>query len=182
MEGCSHLVFLLGATVAPSRLRHITLDRISQQELVAEMNQALKIPGLSNSWTMPIQGRIDTLNTGIDTPVGLKIQGADLNKMQEIGQQTEKLLSAVPGNRNVFAEHIGDGYFLDVNWDRQALARYGLSMEDAQNALSTAVGGENVSTVIKARERYPVNVRCLRDFRSDLESLGRVLVSVRDRR
>src|SRR5256886_7501300 len=98
--------------------------------------------------------------------------------MQEIGRQAEKLLSVVPGTRNVFAERIGDGYFLDVNWDRQALARYGLSMEDAQSALSTAVGGENVSTVIKARERYPVNVRYLRDFRSDLESLGRVLVSV----
>ena len=159
-------------------LRHITPDHISQQQLVAEMNQALKIPGLSNSWTMPIRGRIDMLNSGIRTPVGLKIQGADLNKMQEIGRQAEKLLSVVPGTRNVFAERIGDGYFLDVNWDRQALARYGLSIEDAQNALSTAVGGENVSTVIKARERYPVNVRYLRDFRSDLESLGRVLVSV----
>src|SRR2546429_511684 len=159
-------------------LRHITPDHISQQQLVAEMNQALKIPGLSNSWTMPIRGRIDMLNSGIRTPVGLKIQGADLNKMQEIGRQAEKLLSVVPGTRNVFAERIGDGYFLDVNWDRQALARYGLSMEDAQSALSTAVGGENVSTVIKARERYPVNVRYLRDFRSDLESLGRVLVSV----
>src|SRR6267142_1108657 len=159
-------------------LRHITPDHISQQKLVAELNEALKIPGLSNSWTMPIRGRIDMLNTGIRTPVGLKIQGADLNKMQEIGRQAEKLLSVVPGTRNVFAERIGDGYFLDVNWDRQALARYGLSIEDAQNALSTAVGGENVSTVIKARERFPVNVRYLRDFRSDLESLGRVLVSV----
>src|SRR5438445_8016900 len=159
-------------------LRHITPDHISQQQLVAEMNQALTIPGVSNSWTMPIRGRIEMLSTGIRTSIGLKIQGDDVNKMQEIGRQAEKLLSVVPGTRNVFAERIGDGYFLDVNWDRQALARYGLSIEDAQNALSTAVGGENVSTVIKARERYPVNVRYLRDFRSDLESLGRVLVSV----
>ena len=134
------------------------------------MNQALKIPGLSNSWTMPIRGRIDTLNTGIRTPEGLKIQGADLNKMQEIGQQAEKLLSAVPATRNVFAEHIGDGYFLDVNWDRQALARFGLSMEDARTPSRPRLAG----TVIEARERYPVNVRYLRDFRSDLESLGRV--------
>src|SRR5439155_21573651 len=102
------------------------------------MNQALKIPGLSNSWAMAIRGRIDMLNTGIRTPVGLKIQGPDLNKMQEIGQQAEKLLSVVPGTRNAFAERIGDGYFLDGNGDRQAWPRFGLSMEDAQNALSTA--------------------------------------------
>src|SRR6202008_2518030 len=105
-------------------LRHITADHISEAELVAQMNEALKIPGLSNSWTMPIRGRIDMLNTGIRTPVGLKLQGADLNKMQEIGREAEKLLSVVPGTRNVFAERVGDGYFLDVNWDRQALARY----------------------------------------------------------
>src|SRR6266436_5494368 len=123
-------------------LRHITPDHISQQKLVAELNQALRIPGLSNSWTMPIRGRIDLLNTGIRTPVGLKIQGSDLNKIQEIGKQAEKLLSVVSGTRNVFAERIGDGYFLDVNWDRQALARYGLSIEEAQDALSTAVGGK----------------------------------------
>jgi len=159
-------------------LRHITPDHISQQELVAEMNQALKIPGLSNSWTMPIRGRIDMLNTGIRTPVGLKIQGADLK--QDAGDRTasrETPQCCARHSKRICGTH-RDGYFLDVNWDRQALARYGLSIEDAQNALSTAVGGENVSTVIKARERYPVNVRYLRDFRSDLESLGRVLVSV----
>src|SRR5882672_11393124 len=158
-------------------LRHITPDHISEQDLVARMNEAVKIPGLSNSWTMPIRGRIDMLSTGIRTPVGLKIQGADLEKIQEIGQQTEKLLSAIPGTRNVFAERVGEGFFLDVTWDRQALARYGLSIDDAQNALSTAVGGENISTIVKGQERYPVNVRYLRDFRSDLESLNKVLVS-----
>jgi Cu(I)/Ag(I) efflux system membrane protein CusA/SilA len=158
-------------------LRHITADHISEQELVARMNEAVKIPGLSNSWTMPIRGRIDMLSTGIRTPVGLKIQGADLEKIQEIGQQTEKLLSAIPGTRNVFAERVGEGFFLDVTWDRQALARYGLSIDDAQNTLATAVGGENISTIVKGQERYPVNVRYLRDFRSDLESLNKVLVS-----
>ena len=158
-------------------LRHITPDHISQEQLVEEMDQALKIPGLSNSWTMPIRGRIDMLTTGLRTPVGLKIQGASLARIQEIAQHSARILGTIPGSRNVFAERTGDGYFLDVTWDRSALARYGLSIEDAQNALSTAVGGENVSTLIKDRERYPVDVRYLRDFRSDLKSLNRVLVS-----
>src|SRR6267378_3938195 len=158
-------------------LRHVTPDHITEQQLVAEMNQSLKIPGLSNSWTMPIRGRIDMLSTGIRTPIGLKIQGADLDQIQELGRQAEKLLMTFPGTRNAFAERSADGYFLDVTWDRQALARYGLSIDDVQNALSTAVGGENVTTLIEGRERYPVNVRYLRDFRSDLQSLNKVLVS-----
>jgi Cu(I)/Ag(I) efflux system membrane protein CusA/SilA len=158
-------------------LRHITSDHPSEQQLIAELNAALKIPGLSNSWTMPIRGRIDMLSTGMRTPVGLKIQGSDLSQIVEIGRQTEKLLSGVSGTRNVFAERPADGYFLDVTWDRQALARYGLSIDDAQDALSTAVGGENVTTVIEGRKRYPVNVRYLRDFRSDLESLAKVLIA-----
>jgi copper/silver efflux system protein len=161
-------------------LRHVTPDHVSEPQLVSEMNEALKIPGLSNSWTMPIRGRIDMLSTGMRTPVGLKIQGTDLDQIQQLGRQVEKLLSSVPGTRNVFAERTGSGYFLDVTWDRKALARYGLSIDDAQDALSTAVGGENISTMIEGRERYPINVRYLRDFRSDLESLGKVLVSIGD--
>src|SRR6266481_900416 len=157
-------------------LRHVTSDHISQQELIAEMNQALKIPGLSNYWTMPIRGRIEMLTTGIRTPVGLKIQGGDVNQIQEVGRRVENVLRGVRGTRSVFAERTGDGYFLDVTWDRKALASFGLSVEDAQNALSTAVGGDNVSTTVEGRERYPINVRYKRDFRSDLEALGRVLV------
>src|ERR1700751_5527978 len=157
-------------------LRHVTPDHISEQDLVAEMNQALKIPGLSNYWTMPIRGRIEMLTTGIRTPVGLKIQGNDIQKIQQIGRQVEGVLSGVPGTRNVLAERTGDGYFLDVTWDRAALASFGLSVEDAQNALATAVGGENVSTTVEGRERYPINVRYKRDFRSDLDALGKVLV------
>jgi Cu(I)/Ag(I) efflux system membrane protein CusA/SilA len=158
-------------------LRHITSDHISEAELISEMNDALKIPGLSNSWTMPIRGRIEMLTTGIRTPVGLKIQGGDVKQIQEIGRQVEAVLGSVPGTRSVFSERTGDGYFLDVTWDRKALASYGLSIEDAQNALSTAVGGENVSTTIEGRERYPINVRYKRDFRSDIDALGRVLVT-----
>jgi Cu(I)/Ag(I) efflux system membrane protein CusA/SilA len=158
--------------------RRITSDHISETQLIAEMNDALKIPGLSNSWTMPIRGRIEMLTTGIRTPVGLKIQGADVNKIQEIGRQVETVLAGVPGTRSVFSERTADGYFLDVIWDRKALASNGLSIEDAQSALSTAVGGENISTTIEGRERYPINVRYKRDFRSDTEALGRVLVTV----
>jgi len=162
-------------------LRHITADHISEEQLVAEMNEALRIPGLSNSWTMPIRGRIDMLSTGIRTPVGLKIQGGDVTQIQQIGQQVEQALSAVPGTRSVFAERTGNGYFLDVVWDRNALAQYGLSIDDAQNALSTAVGGDNVTTMIDGRARYPVNVRYMRDFRSDLDALGKVLISINEK-
>jgi copper/silver efflux system protein len=162
-------------------LSHITADHISEQQLVAEMDQALRIPGLSNSWTMPIRGRIDMLSTGIRTPVGLKIQGGDLTQIQQVGQQLEQVLSTVPGTRSVFAERTGNGYFLDVVWDRDALARYGLSVDDAQNALSTAVGGDNVTTMIEGRARYPVNVRYMRDFRSDLDALGKVLISTNEK-
>ncbi|HEY6923345.1 MAG TPA: efflux RND transporter permease subunit, partial [Steroidobacteraceae bacterium] len=158
-------------------LRHITPDHMSEAELIAQMNEALKIPGLSNYWTMPIRGRIEMLTTGIRTPVGLKIQGGDVNQIQEIGGQVEAVLRNIPGTRNVFSERTGDGYFLDVTWDRKALAANGLSIEDAQNALSTAVGGDNVSMTIEGRERYPINVRYKRDFRSDVEALGKVLVS-----
>jgi len=157
-------------------LRHVTPDHIAQETLISEMNAALKIPGMSNYWTMPIRGRIEMLATGIRTPVGLKIQGGDVNQIQQVGRQVEAALASVPGTRSVFAERTGEGYFLDVSWDRDALARFGLSMEEAQNALSTAVGGDNVGTLIEGRQRYPINVRYQRDFRSDLEALGRVLV------
>jgi copper/silver efflux system protein len=157
-------------------LRPTASDRISEQELVSEMNAALKLPGLSNSWSMPLRGRIEMLTTGIRTPVGLKIQGADLRQIQQVGAHVEQVLRTIPGTRSVFAERTADGYFLDVVWDREALARYGISLDDAQQMLATAVGGENVTTAISGRERYSVNVRYLRDFRSDVEALGNILV------
>ena len=159
-------------------LRHITEDHITEEQLVSEMNTALNIPGVSNSWTMPIRGRMEMLTTGIRTPVGLKIQGDDLDQIQKIGHQVEQVLSTVPGTRSVFAERTGEGFFLDVDWNRPALAQYGLSIQDAQNALSTAVGGENVSTAIAGRARFPINVRYMRDFRSDIEALGNVLIPI----
>jgi Cu(I)/Ag(I) efflux system membrane protein CusA/SilA len=159
-------------------LRPVTSDHIPEEQLVAEMNEALNVPGVSNSWTMPIRGRIEMLTTGIRTPVGLKVQGNDLKQIQQIGHQIETILGNVPGTRSVFAERTGEGFFLDVAWNRSALAQNGLSVEDAQNALSTAVGGDNVSTVIDGRARYPIDVRYKRDFRSDLDALGKVLISV----
>jgi Cu(I)/Ag(I) efflux system membrane protein CusA/SilA len=140
------------------------------------MNDAVKAPGLSNAWTMPIKGRIEMLSTGIRTPVGLKVSGADLNTIEQIGTRIEAALPQVKGTRGVFAERTGTGYFLDLRWNRDQLARYGLTVEDAEQAVENGIGGENVTTVVEGRGRYPVNVRYLRDFRSDLGALHRVLV------
>lgn len=163
-------------------LRHVTADSLSQEQLVAQMNAALQIPGLANGWTMPIKGRIEMLSTGIRTPLGLKISGGNLEVIEQLGCQIETALKSVPGTRTVFAERTSSGYFLDIDWDREALARYGLSVEEAQAAVGNAIGGENVTTVIRGQERYPVNVRYLRDFRSDISAIERVLVATSDGR
>ena len=171
-------------TWAPQWLKgafgRITPDHISTEQLVNEMNDALTLPGVSNAWTMPIKARIDMLTTGVRTPVGIKVYGSDLKEIERIGTEIEGLLPQVRGTRNVFAERTGGGYFLDFDWKRDELARYGLSIEDVQGVLMSAIGGENVTTTIEGRERYPVNVRYLRDFRSDLNTLSRVLVPVMD--
>ena len=166
---------------APERLRHlfrhITPDTISTAELVSEMNTALQIPGVNNAWTMPIRGRIDMLTTGIRTPVGLKIAGADLQQIQHIGMEVESLLHFVKGTRTVLAERTAEGHFIDLQWNREHLARYGISVEDAQKVVENAIGGDNISTVVLGPERYQVNVRYLRDFRSDIGALARIPVS-----
>jgi Cu(I)/Ag(I) efflux system membrane protein CusA/SilA len=171
-------------TWAPSWLKgvfsHVTPEHISSDQLVEEMNAALSMPGVSNAWTMPIKARIDMLTTGVRTPVGIKVYGADLKKIEQIGTEIEGILPKVRGTRNVFAERTGGGYFLDFDWKREELARYGLSIEDVQGVLMSAVGGENVTTTIEGRERYPVNVRYLQDYRSDINRLSRVLVPVMD--
>ncbi|UCG37842.1 MAG: efflux RND transporter permease subunit, partial [bacterium] len=157
-------------------LRHVTPDRISRDELVAQLDEALRMPGLSNAWTMPIKARMDMLTTGVRTPVGLKISGSDLKVIEQIGARVEERLQSVEGTRSVFAERTSGGYFLDIAWDRDQLARYGLSMEEAQRVVASAIGGENVTTTIQGRERYPVNVRYMPDFRADIGALGRLLV------
>ena len=162
---------------ATGLLRQITPDTISCEQLISEMDAALKVPGVKNAWTMPIKGRMEMLTTGIRTSVGLKISGSDVEKIQEIGTEVESILPNVKGTRAVFAERPADGYFLDVQWDREQLGRYGISIMDAQLAVQNAIGGENITTAILGRERYPVNVRYMSDFRSNLNALGRVLVS-----
>jgi Cu(I)/Ag(I) efflux system membrane protein CusA/SilA len=158
-------------------LRRAWPDHTSQDQLVDEMNQALQIPGTTNAWTMPIRNRIDMLTTGVRTPVGVKIHGADLNQIQRIGEEIEKALTQVPGTRSVYAERTGGGYFLDFDLRREEMARYGLSVDDVEEVIMSGVGGENVTTTVEGRERYPVNVRYFRDFRSNLSGLNRVLVA-----
>jgi Cu(I)/Ag(I) efflux system membrane protein CusA/SilA len=159
---------------------HITPDHISTDQLVTEMDDALRIPGVSNAWTMPIKNRIDMLTTGIRTPVGIKIYGADLAEIERVGKEIERVLPQVAGTRSVFAERVGGGYFLDFDLKRDQLARYGLSVDDAEMVVTNAIGGENVSTTVEGRERYPINVRYYRDSRSSLDGLGRALVPALD--
>jgi len=159
---------------------HITPDHISTEELTAEMDSALRIPGVSNAWTMPIKNRIDMLTTGVRTPVGIKIFGADVKTIERIGAAIERVLPQVPGTRSAFAERVGGGYFLDFDLKRDQLARYGLSVDDAQVVVMNAIGGDNVSTAIEGLERYPINVRYYRDARSSLDRLGRALVPAMD--
>ena len=161
-------------------LRRIWPDHISTQDLIygpGGLNEALQIPGISNAWTMPIKARTDMLTTGIRTPLGIKVQGSDLGEIEQIGKQIETALKDVPGTTSVFAERTSGGYFLDFDLKRDELARYGLTIDDAENVLMSAVGGDSVSTTVEGRERYPVNVRYLRDYRSDIGSLQRVLMA-----
>lgn len=153
-------------------------DHLTTEQLVDQMNEALQLPGVANAWTMPIKARIDMLTTGVRTPIGIKIYGSDLNEIQRLGTQIEGMMPQIAGTRSVFAERTGGGYFLDFKWNRDAIARYGLSIDDVQSVVMNAIGGENVTTTIEGRERYPVNVRYLRDLRSDMNKLERVLVPV----
>ncbi|HKA18783.1 MAG TPA: efflux RND transporter permease subunit [Blastocatellia bacterium] len=160
-------------------LRKAWPDHKTMDELVygpAGLNEAMQIPGVSNAWTMPIKARVDMLTTGVRTPIGIKVMGADLQKVQEIGEHIEMVLQKVNGSKNVFAERTAGGYFLDFSLKRDELARYGLTIDQANDVVMSAVGGENVTTTVEGRERYPVNVRYLRDYRSDLDKLQRAFV------
>jgi Cu(I)/Ag(I) efflux system membrane protein CusA/SilA len=159
-------------------LRGIWADRISWEDLVNQMDEALRLPGVSNAWTMPIKGRIDMLTTGVRTPIGIKVMGADLPTIERIGQRIEQLLRDVPGTRSVFAERVAEGNFVDIVPRRDQLARYGLTIDQVQAVIVSAIGGENVTTTIEGRERYPVNVRYPRELRDDIGKLQRVLVAV----
>jgi Cu(I)/Ag(I) efflux system membrane protein CusA/SilA len=161
---------------AKAVLRPFWRDRITEDDLRNEMDAALQLPGISNAWTMPIRGRLDMLSTGIRTPVGIKVSGADLKVIEQTAQEIEAVVQKVPGTRSVYAERVAGGYFLDFVLKRDQLARYGLSVDDANTMVMTAVGGDNQTTTVMGRERYGVSVRYARDYREDLSSLRRVLL------
>ena len=149
---------------------------MTYEKLIQEMDQKLQFPGLSNTWTMPIQNRLDMELTGIKTPVGLKIQGPNVETIQQIGAQIEQILAGQGQARAVFAERVSQGFYINVDVNRAEAARYGLTIEDVQRAVTSGIGGENIAENVEGRERYPINVRYERDFRSDIDSLRRVLV------
>ncbi|HBH60803.1 MAG TPA: CusA/CzcA family heavy metal efflux RND transporter [Nitrospiraceae bacterium] len=151
----------------------MTVDRLKN-----EMNDVLTIPGVANSFTMPIKARIDMLSTGIRTPVGIKIMGSNLREIERIGIAIEHLIKDVPGTRSVYAERVTTGYFLDFRVKRDEAARYGLTIDDVQEVIQSAIGGMNITTTVEGRERYPVNIRYPRELRNDIEKLKRVLVPV----
>ncbi|HZT70170.1 MAG TPA: efflux RND transporter permease subunit [Terriglobia bacterium] len=145
--------------------------------LIQEMDQKLQFPGLTNTWTMPIQNRLDMELTGIKTPVGLKVQGPSVQDIQSAGEKIENLLSELEGVRSVFAERVAQGFYVNIQTNREEAARYGLTVADVQRAVTSGIGGENIAVNIEGRERYPVNVRYNRDFRDNLDELGRVLLA-----
>jgi len=158
-------------------LRHIWYDKLTWDDLVGDIDSKMQFPGVSNAWTMPIKARIDMLSTGIRTPVGIKVYGSDLAEIEKIGVQIERLLTGMKGTRSAFAERTAGGYFLDFTLKREALARYGLSVSEAETAVVSAIGGEALSTTVEGRERYTISVRYAREFRDDLNKLKRVLVT-----
>jgi Cu(I)/Ag(I) efflux system membrane protein CusA/SilA len=152
-------------------------DGMTQDGLIAEMDRKLRILGAVNSWTMPIKNRIDMLSTGIRTTLGVKIFGPDLREIQRIGQDIEAALSGLSGTSSIYAERSFGGRYLDIRPNPEALARYGLTVGDVQESLAMALGGDQVTTTVEGRERYPVQVRYARDFRDSPEAVGRLLVS-----
>jgi Cu(I)/Ag(I) efflux system membrane protein CusA/SilA len=140
------------------------------------MDKKLRLPGVANAWTMPIKNRIDMLSTGIRTPIGIKIFGRDLGKIEEIGKNLEAALQMIPGTRTVYAERVTGGYYLDFELRRDEIARYGLAIDEIQMLIESVIGGESITTTVEGRERYPVSVRYARELRDDLERLKRVLI------
>ncbi len=161
-------------------LRRAWPDHRSTEDLIhgpGGLDQAMQIPGVVNAWTMPIKARIDMLNTGIRTPVGIKVLGPDLKKIEEIGKEIESALRGVAGTSNAYAERTAGGYFLDFDLKRDELARYGLTIAQVESAITSAIGGENITTTIEGRERYPISLRYMRDYRSTIDRLNRTMIS-----
>jgi Cu(I)/Ag(I) efflux system membrane protein CusA/SilA len=146
---------------------------LTTDKLIAELDKALQFPGVSNAWTMPIKARIDMLSTGIRTPIGIKVFGKDLGEMEKLATQIEKAVKTVPGTTSAFAERITGGYYLNIEPDREQIARYGLAVGDVLDVVGTALGGEMATTTVEGRERFGVAVRYPRELRSDPQSIGR---------
>ncbi len=152
--------------------RVIAHRRRTPDELADAMNDAVQIPGLNNAWTMPIRTRIDMLSTGIKTPVGIKVAGTDLHELERIGTEIEAVIRTVPGTASAYAERVNGGRFIEFEINRDAIARYGLTIGDVQDVLSVALGGMPLATTVEGLQRYTINLRYDRDFRSDLRSLS----------
>ncbi len=150
---------------------------MTYEKLIAEMDEKLQFPGLTNTWTMPVENRLDMSLTGIKTPVGLKIQGRDLDQVQQIGAQIQQILAGTAGLRSVFAEKASQGFYINIEVNRGEAARYGLTIADVQQAITAGIGGQNVAQNVEGRERYNVNVRYNLDFRDGVEALRRVLIA-----
>lgn len=146
-------------------------------KLISELDQAVKFPGVTNAWTMPIKTRTDMLSTGIKTPVGIKISGPDLNELQNIGQQVESVMRKVPGTASAFAERSVGGNYLDIDINRFEAGRYGLTIDDVEKVIMTAIGGMSVTNTVEGLERYTVNLRYSRELRDNIEAIKRVLIS-----
>ena len=150
---------------------------ITYEKLIGEMDEKLQFPGLSNTWTMPVQNRLDMELTGIKTPLGLKVQGANLDQIQSVAAQIQQVLSAIPEMHSGFAEKVGQGFYVNIEPIRSEAARYGLTVSDLHRVVTSAIGGQNIAENVEGRQRYPINVRYARDFRDTPEDLGRSLVA-----
>jgi Cu(I)/Ag(I) efflux system membrane protein CusA/SilA len=150
---------------------------MTYEKLIQEMDAKLRFPGLSNTWTMPVENRLDMELTGIKTPLGLKIQGPTLESIQQSGAQIQQVLATLPEVRSIFAERVSQGFYVNIEVNREEASRYGLTVADVQQAVSSGIGGEMVAENIEGRERYPVNVRYNRDFRDNVDELRRVLIA-----
>ena len=146
------------------------------QQLIKEMDQAIRFPGVANAWTMPIKTRIDMLSTGIKTPVGIKISGPDLTQLQQLSEAVEQAMKTLPETLSAFGDRAVGGYFIDFDINREQIARYGLTVGDVQDVIQSAIGGMNIGETVEGLERYPINLRYPRELRDNMEGLKRVLI------
>ena len=168
--------FSMGETTVMLKPESEWRPGMTWDKLVDEMDKKMRLPGVANAWTMPIKNRIDMLSTGIRTPVGIKIFGPDLGKIEEIGKHLEMVLQTISGTRSAYAERVTSGYYLDFELKREEIARYGLAIDEIQMLVESVIGGESITTTVEGRERYPVSVRYARELRDDPERLKRILI------